>query len=63
MSKILDKINEMLIQKFPDAVRVEIHKSETGMQAHVTYESGRKVDGVKTLNGSIIETNIIKEEE
>lgn len=63
MSRILNKINDMLIQKFPDATKVEIEKEEDGMFTKVTYISRTKAEIIKTLNGTPIEENIIKEED
>lgn len=63
MSKVLDKINDMLVQKFPDAVSVDIYKNEGGMSTTVRYSTGAKAHSVLTLNGTETAVNIIKEEE
>ena len=63
MSKILDKINDMLIQKFPEATHVKLSKTHSGMYTTVHYQTGITSHSINSLNGEEQAVNIIKEED
>lgn len=48
----LEKVNELLKRRFPDAVSVDTEVTHEGMDTHVDYQTGYKKDEVlRTLSG------------
>jgi hypothetical protein len=64
MSKALDKINELLEQKFGDAFTVDIHKGAHGMSTTVNYETDVEARvQPNTITGGVKYNNLTEEEE
>ena len=63
MSKALDKVFDLVKQKFPDSTGVNINISKHGMSTSVHYQTGYEVDLGDQLNGNCSAANITTEEE
>jgi len=65
MSKALDKVHELLKQKFPDANYVSVSIDSNGMDTNVHYETGKEnVIPINTLSKGPNYINVtVKEEE
>lgn len=63
MSKALDKVFDLVKQKFPDSTSVSINISRHGMSTNVLYQTGNEIDLGDQLNGNCSAANITTEEE